>query len=801
MYDLGDQFLVDYSKAKANKESIVKGDKYRITVLTERLIRLEYSEDGKFEDRPTSLVWYRNLPKPEYTLSINDGVIIIKTSEFTLKYIENRNFYGGKLFPSKNLKVSLNGTDKVWYYNHPEIRNYGASYTIKENTEGKIKFGKGLYSLDGFVSIDDSKSNILLENGLLEERENKNIDIYLFMYGKDFSSCLKDYYMITGYPSLIPRYALGTWWSKNLAYDDMSLKKLIDDFTTNDIPLSVLLLDKDWHKRVVVGKEHLKTGFTFDNDYFKVPVEMIKYLHAKGIRLGLNINPTEGIYPIEENYDKILNYLEADSKGVIPFNIYNAKFIDAYLKILIHPLDKLGVDFYFLDYYSDNDKLNLLKYYHSCDMKRDNTRRPILLGYNSSLAPHRYPILYSGKTVVSWETLKRIPIHNLNAANIGVTWWSHDIGGYFKGVEDEELYTRFLQLGTFSPILKFGSDDCKYYKREPWRWEIKTYTIAKKFLTLRNQLIPYLYSEAYKYSKQGTPLIQPLYYRIPNLYDDVLYNDEYFFGSEFFVSPITEKKDPIMNRTIHKFYMPDGIWYNFLTGKKFPGDKNYVSFFKEEEYPCFVKAGGIIPLGYNDDLNDITPPKYMDIHIFPGRNNTYILQEDDGVSSLYEKGYYLTTSIDYNYMPNNYTVIIRAIDGKSKIVPDKRDYRIIFRNTKQAKEVIAYFDKEKIDVLSYVDGPDFIVEAKNIKTTGQLTINCKGKDIEIDAIRILGDDIESIISDLPITTELKEQVDSIIFSDEPIRKKRIQIRKLKNKKLENKFIKLFLNLLDYMDQV
>ena len=801
MYDLGEQFAIDYTRAKANEDSIIKGSKYRITILTERLIRLEYNEEGIFEDRPTELVWFRNLPKPTIKIEEDASMIVITTSYFKLQYVKEREFAGGKLNPTKNLKVSLVGTDKVWYYGHPEIRNYGASNYIEENTTGKIKFTKGLYSIDGFVSIDDSKSSIILENGQFEERKTNSIDTYVFLYGKDFASCLKDYYTITGYPALIPRYALGTWWSKNLAYSDHSLKELIDGFTENEIPLSVLLLDKDWHKRVMDGKNHLKTGFTFDNDFFKAPAEMIKFLHAKGIRLGLNINPTEGIYPIEENYDKMAHYLKPDENGVIPFNIYDPKFVDAYLKILIHPLDTLGVDFYFIDFKSNPQQVNYLKYYHSFDMKRDNARRPMMLGYNSSLAPHRYPVLYSGKTVVSWDTIKKIPVHNLNASNIGVSWWAHDIGGYFKGVEDEELYTRFLELGTFSPIMKFGSDSGKYYKREPWRWEIKTRTIAQEFLTLRNHMIPYLYSEAYKYYKNGTPLIQPLYYKMPEIYDDVLYHSEYYFGSEFFISPIVDKKEPIINRTIHKFYMPEGVWYNFLTGKKFPGGKAYVSFFKEEEYPCFVKAGGIIPLGYNENINDITPPKNMDIHIFPGRNNTYTLHEDDGVSSLFEKGYYLTTSIDYNYMPNNYTVIIRAIDGKSKIVPDKRDYKIIFRNTKQAKEVIAYFDREPIEVESYVDGPDFIVVAKDIKTTGQLTINCKGKDIEIDALRLISDDIRSIISDLPINTEMKQKIDDVMFSDMDIRRKRIAIRKLKGKDLESKFVKVFLKLLEYMEQV
>ena len=649
MYDLGEQFKIDYENAKPNDDSVLKGNKYRITVLTERLLRLEYSQDGKFEDRPSELVWNRHLPKPNFKVEEDNYLLQITTSSFKLQYIKEKEFLGSKIAPTKNLKIELTDTDKVWYYGHPEIRNYGASDAMEENTKGKIKFTKGLYSLDGFVSIDDSKSSIILENGQFEDRNSNNIDIYVFLYGKDFSSCLKDYYTITGYPTLIPRYALGTWWSKNEAYSDKSLKELIDGFDENDIPLAVLLLDKDWHKRVTLGKEHLKTGFTFDNDYFKAPAEMIKYLHAKGIRLGLNINPTEGIYPIEENFDKMSHYLTPDENGVIPFNVYDPKFIDAYLKILIHPLDTLGVDFYFIDYNLDSKQLNYLKYYHSFDMKRDNARRSVMLGYNSSLAPHRYPILYSGKTVVSWETLKKIPVHNLNAANIGVSWWAHDIGGYFKGVEDEELYTRFLELGTFSPIMKFGSDSIKYYKREPWRWEIKTRTIAQKYLNLRNRLIPYLYSEAYKYHKNGTPLIQPLYYRIPELYDDVLYHNEYFLGSEFFISPIVDKKESIINRTIHKFHMPDGIWYNFLTGKKFPGGKDYVSFFKEEEYPCFVKAGGIVPLGYNENLNDINPPKNMDIHIFPGRNNTYLLHEDDGVSSLYQKGYYLTTSMEDNY--------------------------------------------------------------------------------------------------------------------------------------------------------
>jgi alpha-glucosidase (family GH31 glycosyl hydrolase) len=530
---------------------------------------------------------------------------------------------------------------------------------------------------------------------------------------------------------------------------------------------------------------------------------MIKYLNSKGIRLGLNIDPSEGIFPIENYYEKAKEYLVPDEKGKIPFNIYDSKFIDVYLKLFIHPLDSLGIDFYWIDYFDKKNSQDLfrLKHYQFYDMMRDYKRRPMLLGYNAHVAPHRYPVLYSGKTVVSWDTLKSIPMHNSNAANSGISWWSHDIGGYFKGMEDNELYLRFVELGVFSPIMKFGSDAGKYYKREPWKWSIKTYVIAKDYLRLRHRLIPYLYSEAYKYSTLGVPIIQPLYYKFPEMYDDPIYKNEYYFGGELFVSPIITKKDFIMNRTIHKFYIPEGVWYDITTGKKFPGGKSYVSFFREQDYPVFARGGAIIPLSNNPNLNDTTPPKDLEVDIYPGRSNTYKLYEDDGLSGLYKKGFYLLTSIDYNYLPNNYTVIFRAIEGKSGIVPDKRNYTIRFKNTKKANDVIVYFNNEPVAHSAYVDGSDFIVEIKDIPTIGQLTINCKGKDIEFDAVRLVNEDISKILSDLPIETLMKESIDGVLFGDLPIKKKRIEVRKLKRKGLDRKFVKLFLKLLEYIEQV
>lgn len=795
MYPLGEHFKVDYDSIMPNYGCVLKGYCYRFTVLSERLIRLEYSANGEFVDEPTELVINRKFPKPQFEVKEDNHFLEIKTPYFKLSYQKEK-----PINKSKYLKVNIGNSDKTWYYNHVEAKNYAAPIMIEN---GKVESSRSLYSLDGFVSIDDSNGPILEKTGTFRQNDNPHMDIYLFVYLKNFDACLKDYFTLTGYPALIPRFALGNWWNRNEEYNDNSLKELVDNFETHQIPLSVMLLDKDWHIRTYKGKEHLKTGFTFNKELFTAPYEMISYLHSKGIRVGLNVNPSEGLYNIDEYYEKAAMYLAPDENGVIPFNALDPKWIDVYLKMYIHPLDALGVDFFWIDYYDKkrNQSMHLLKYYHFNDMNRNYKRRPMVLGYSTNIAGHRYPILYAGKTEVSWDSLRQIPSFNANASNMGISFFSHDIGGYFKGIEDNELYIRYVQLGTFSPILKFGVDKGRYYKREPWRWGIKTLGIASDYLRLRHKLLPYLYSEAYKYHKEGIPMVRPLYYTAPEMYDDPIYKDEYYFGSQLFVTPIVKSKDYVMNRVVHRFYMPDGVWYNFFTGKKFPGGRNYTAFYKDQNYPVFAKAGSIIPMGINENINDTNPPKKMEIHFFPGVSNEYLLYEDDGISSLYKKGYYLLSKIEYNYLPNNYTVIIRPIEGKSGIVPETRDYKIVFRDTKKASDVIVYENKDEIKCTSYVSGPDFIVEIKNVQTINQLTINCKGKDIEIDATEIINSDIESILEDLQIETLMKEKIAQVIFSDLPIKKKRIAVRKLGNQGLERKFVKLFLNLLEYISQV
>ena len=256
-----------------------------------------------------------------------------------------------------------------------------------------------------------------------------------------------------------------------------------------------------------------------------------------------------------------------------------------------------------------------------------------------------------------------------------------------------------------------------------------------------------------------------------------------------------------MNRTTHRFYIPEGMWYDYNTGKTFIGNKKYVSFFKEDDYPVFVRSGAIIPLSNKSNLNNVGNPSDMEIQIFPGQSNSYVLYEDDGVTSLYKEGYFLKTSIEFNYTPSNYTVIIKSLEGKKGIVPDTRNYKFRFRNTKLADSITALFNNSQKSTNVYLDDNDLIVELKDIPSVGQLVLNVKGKDIEISAVRLINDDIDSILMDLKINTFIKERISSIVFSNLPISKKRIEIRKLRRDGLSKDHTKLFLKLLDYIGEI
>ena len=800
MASLGEHFKINPANLVSDNRVVFKGKNYRITILSERLIRFEYSLNNEFYDGATEIVHNRNFSMPKIKVEQDDKYLVITTKYFILQYVKEKPFKGSSLAPDSNLKVKLVNTDKLWYYGHPEARNFNGSAFSIEDFGSETKLSKGLYSTDGFAMLDDSHSMLIDYDGYMVNNTMQRLDFYLFAYRRDFGLCLKDYFTLTGFPPMLPRYALGIWWYRDLIYSFEDTKKLIQTFNKNNVPISVLLLGEFWHKKDKNNYNLHKTGYTFNSELFNNPQEFTKYMHDRGVRVGVNLDGTEGISNFENNYYAMCTDLNFPNDKIIPFHVLDKNFITSYFMRMINPLYELGIDFFWLDS-KDEVVTRVLNYYHFNDYKKFPERRGMIFSRNGGKAAHLYPVHYSGETKVGWDMLKYLPYFNSTASNIGLSWWSHDVGGFKSGIEDSELYLRHAELATFSPIFRLSAKRGVYYKREPWRWDVKTYTIVKNYCKLRQKLIPYLYTENYKYHKNCLPVIQPLYYYYPELFDEPEYRNEYYFGTELLVSPITKPKDYIMNRSIEKVFLPKGLWYDFTTGKKFVGNKRYTLFFKDEDYPVYAKAGSIIPIAKLDEnINNTNPPKGMEINIFPGSSNVYRLYEDDGLSSLYEEGYYIITAIDFNYAKDNYNLSIHPVEGKTGIIPDTRDYFIRFRNTREPENISVSINNQEINKFnSYIDENDFIIEINDVDTKSELNVSCSGNNIEIDAARIINEDINEIISDLQIETLIKERVGAIIFSNMKQSKKRIAIRKLKNAGLDPIFIKLFLKLLEYVE--
>lgn len=776
MANVSNYYIESRTKLISNKESCIIGNKYRITILTPRLARLEYTPSGKFIDDPTALVINRTFPKTPYGITESETLIQIDTGIFTITYVKDRNFKAGNF--GSNLKAVINNTTIEWQMNSPQVKNLrGINYSI-DSIKDKIILDTGLYSLDGYAIVKDN-TPILTENDIFIPREEGSKDIYLFMYNKDFDGCLNDYFTLTGYPNLIPRYALGAWWYKNDNYTSKDIISLVDRFNKDNIPISIFLLGDSWR-----GNNNYIPSIDLKN--------VSNYLTQKNIKLGVTINPNLEITKGTNEYNLISNYTNEEKFKFIPLS--NEK-LGIYLNMFINNLEMQGVELYSIDYNNPNDKIDLWKFAHYHHGKIETRgKRGLSLTRNHGIAVHRYPIIWSGKTLVNWTTLNLLPRYNLQGYNVGVSFIAHPIGGYHNGIEEAELYLRYIQFACFSPIFLLASEGGKYYKREPWKWNPIIENDIINFMNLRYKLIPYIYTESYNYHKTGKGIVKPFYYDYPKILDDVQYKNQYFFGQNLFVSPITNKKNIVIDRVMKKIFVPDGIWFNLLDGKQYNGAKYYTNFYRDEDYPVFVKAGSIIPMSYNIN-EDI--PSTLELNIYPLNDGTYNLYEDDGITNNYKKGMYMITNFSYHYEKDNYTLKISKSEGKNLL--SKRNYLLRFKNTKNIKAV--YIEDKSITYNCYYDKNDFIIQINNLIVGRDLEVNIKGENVLVSSIRLINEDIKEILYDLAINTSLKDKLDEILFSDLEVKKKRIKIRKLKKEGLDSKYIKIFINLLEYIQKI
>jgi len=662
----------------------IKGEKYRLSVITDRLIRLEYQEDGIFEDSPTQMVLNRNFSENGCEIKHKDDRLILETRDLILSYDEEP-------FSSTGLSITLKQTGSTWHYGivfgNSDENLSGTARTL-DQTDGFVEMDRGIFGLKGYAVIDDSRSPVFVKEGF-KVRKVQETDLYFFGYGRDFYGGLRDFFSLCGKVPMIPRYALGNWWSRYFRYTERSYLELLDRFEEEKIPLSVAVIDMDWHLTEVDEKYGTGwTGYTWNRECFPDYKRFLAELKKRKLAATLNLHPADGIRGFEDMYPAAARRIGIDpeSEKCIEHDLYDPGYREAYFEEIMHPYEDDGVDFWWIDWQQGTgrkdgevDPLLLLNHYHYEDSKRGG-KRPLIFSRYAGPGSHRYPLGFSGDTFTTWRSLAFQPFFTATASNIGYGWWSHDIGGHMLGDKDNERLIRWIQFGVFSPVMRIHSSNSPFFNKEPWTLEEPWHGIMAEMLRLRHRLVPYLYTEAYRAHKDDLPMVQPLYYRYPDAESSYSLKNEYLFGSSLLVCAITEPEDRVLKLAAVNAYIPEGRWYDIFTGRIYESRGIVRKLYRPlESIPVLLPAGGILPLSMQDTSNGTDNPGELCVMIGYGGDGTYTLYEDDGISMAFEKESFCTTGIlvKRDRDKGSCTVTIEAAEGDLSLIPEERTFEIV----------------------------------------------------------------------------------------------------------------------------
>ena len=644
-----DKHLIAKTAPIARNENQITLDTVRITVLTDRLFRIEVSPEGRFCDQATQAVWFRDLGAVSFRTERAGEDLRIETGRAALLWRGSLEKSGavpqGMEEAPLNNEGNLLGTCRTLdECDGDRWVPYGG-----ERKERLVELSPGVVSKTGVALLDDGASLVLRPDGMLEHREAAEQDVYVFAYGRDYRGAVRALFALCGGTPKIPRFALGNWWSRYHAYSEKEYLHLMDHFRERQVPLTVATVDMDWHwsetldekKQLTArGKDDALhggksgwTGYSWNTDLFPDYRRFLRKLHERNLRVTLNLHPALGVRFFEDAYQEMCAAMGVDpeTEAQIPFDFTDPRFINAYFRILHRPYERDGVDFWWVDWQQGSssrleglDPLWALNHYHFLD--QGETGRPLILSRYCGAGAHRYPLGFSGDTFVTWETLRYLPYFTATASNAGYAWWSHDIGGHMGGCKDDELYVRFLQFGVFSPINRLHSTSSPTFTKEPWAFMGGTGLVAEEFLRLRHRMIPFLYAASWETTEQGRALVEPLYYAWPEAEEAYRYPNEYLFGGQMLAAPVTEPGGEQGLAQV-RVWLPEGRWTDFFTGDEYAGGREVTLSRWLEEMPVLLKEGGFFVLDGRGYTNDSEAPDRLVIHITNG-NGAYTLHED-----------------------------------------------------------------------------------------------------------------------------------------------------------------------------
>ena len=348
------------------------------------------------------------------------------------------------------------------------------------------------------------------------------------------------------------------------------------------------------------------------------------------------------------------------------FNLADRRQAQISMEDLHAPLIRQGMDFWWVDGGGGAAQMRGLDpqlwtnevFYDAT--QRQTGKRAFILSRYGGWGSERYPGFFTGDAYSEWRVLAYEVAYTARGGNVLVPYISNDIGGFHGAKIPFELYARWIEFGTFSPILRMHSaheNPLEGNTRMPWVYGPKGVALMRRYFTLRERLIPYLYSYSWQAHRLALPLLRPLYLEWPDLEQAYRHFHEYLFGAQMLVAPVLEADG---KRSV---YLPPGSWMDFFTGKRYRGDSTLTRHYAVDATPVFVREGSIIPEQTPPPARAGARPGDLTVDVYGDGSSRFDLYEDDGVSLDYDHGDHALTPMRYRTSAGGHRLIIGPTTG------------------------------------------------------------------------------------------------------------------------------------------
>ena len=567
---------------------------------------------------------------------------------------------------------------------------------------------------------------------------------YYFMYGGNADGVIARMRELTGQAPMFPLWTYGFWQSKERYKSQDELVDVVKEYRRLGVPLDGII--QDWQ---YWGSNYLWNAMDFLNPEFPNPKKMLSDVHNMNAHMIISIwnsfGPHTKQYKELDKIGALMNFTtwpQSGSElwppkrdypsGVRVYDPYNPASRDIYWKYLAE-MYKLGLDGWWMDSSepdhldpkpSDFDNKTYLGSFRKVrnafplmtvggvsthQRKVDSSKRIFILTRSAFAGQQRYGAnTWSGDVTSSWNALRGQISAGLNFSLTGIPYWNADIGGFFlsrfkRKLEDpeyRELYVRWLQFGTFTPMMRSHGADAPREIYQFGQKGSKYYDAIEKYINLRYHLLPYIYSTSWEVTANQSSMMRGLVMDFPKDKKALDLNDEYMFGKSLLVSPVTNAM--YVKAGVEDFsaigsketYLPAGVdWYDFWSSEKISGGTKVNRQTPLDIIPLYVKAGAVIPMGPSVQYAEEKKWDSLEIRIYPGANGKFVLYEDENDNYNYEKGVYSTITFTWDDAKKNLTISDR--NGSFPGMLNERKFNIVIVSS-QARKVVSYTGKKAV---------------------------------------------------------------------------------------------------------